>query len=61
LFRQLTGKNGMATAASQDLSILSDKGFEIDFRCHAKSILSVDFPGALADWPAPGSVDSRLS
>jgi hypothetical protein len=38
--------------ASGDLSNLSSKGFQIEFYCHAKAILSVDFPEALADLEA---------
>jgi hypothetical protein len=34
---------------SLDLSVLSAKGFQIEFHCHAQAILSVDFPAALAD------------
>lgn len=37
---------------SPDLSALSTKGFQIEFHCHAKAILSVDFPEALADLEA---------
>lgn len=36
-------------APSRDLSSLTAKGFQIEFHCHAKAILSVDFPEALAD------------
>lgn len=42
----------MAAVAPRDLSILLGKGFQIDFRCHAKAILSADFPEALADLEA---------
>lgn len=35
-----------------DLSVLSEKGFQVEFHGHAKAILSVDFPEALADLQA---------
>jgi hypothetical protein len=42
----------VARVTSPDLSALSAKGFQIEFHCHAKAILSVDFPEALADLEA---------
>jgi len=42
----------MARVTSPDLSALSTKGFQIEFHCHAKAILCVDFPDALADLEA---------
>jgi len=35
--------------ASTDLSRLSAKGFQIEFHCHARAILSLDFPDALTE------------
>lgn len=42
----------MPSVKPPDLSILSKKGFQIEFHSHAKAILSVDFPEALADLEA---------
>ncbi len=39
----------MVSASPIDLSILSGRGFQIEFHCHAKAILSVDFPEALTE------------
>jgi len=42
----------MAHTEATDLSALSAKGFQVEFVSHAKAILSVDFPEALADLEA---------
>lgn len=42
----------MANPAPSDLSVLSGKGFQIEFHSHAKAILSLDFPEALTDLEA---------
>ncbi len=42
----------MASDNPSDLSALSAKGFQIEFHCHAKAILSVDFPEALGNLEA---------
>ena len=34
---------------SPDLSKLIERGFEVEFHSHAKAILTVDFPQALAE------------
>jgi hypothetical protein len=39
----------MPNLPATDLSKLLAKGFQIEFRSHARAILSVDFPEALAD------------
>jgi len=42
----------MTHGTQTDLSNLKARGFEIEFHSHAKAILSVDFPEALAELEA---------
>lgn len=47
--RALCWALGMANAPAADFAALSAKGYEIEFHSHARAILSLDFPDALAE------------
>jgi hypothetical protein len=39
----------MASETPKDLSSLIERGFQVEFHSHARAILSLDFPEALAE------------